>query len=77
LIELGKKAQSVGEKKKVNISALKKSLSIAQEQYDSEKIVVKQLSNAIRSLRSEIRKLKTVPQSKHFTINRFPSEPLF
>jgi hypothetical protein len=21
--------------------------------------------------------LKTVPQSKHFTINRFPSEPLF
>ena len=77
LIKLGEKAQSVGEKKKVNISALKKSLSIANEQYDSEKIVVKQLSNAIRSLRSEIRKLNTVPQSKQFTINRFPSEPLF
>jgi hypothetical protein len=61
----------------VNVSALKKSLSTAQLLYDSEKIVVKQLSNAIRTLRAEIRKLKTVPQSKHFTINRFPSEPLF
>ena len=77
LIELAKKAQAVAEKKKVNVSALKKSLIAAQKEYDSEKIVVKQLSNAIRSLRSEIRKLKAVPQSKHFTINRFPTEPLF
>ena len=77
LIELAKKAQSIAENKRVDVSALKKSLSTAQLLYDSEKIVVKQLSNAIRSLRSEIRKLKTVPQSKHFTINRFPSEPLF
>jgi len=34
-------------------------------------------SNAIRSLRAEIRKLETVPQSQHYTINRFPTEPLF
>jgi len=38
---------------------------------------VDKISDAIRSLRAEVRKLKQVPQSKHYAINRFPTEPLF
>ena len=77
LIELGNAALTASKKQKLSFDGLEKALNIAQKQYQSEKIEVFDFSNAIRSLRAEIRKLETVPQSKHFTINRFPSEPLF
>ena len=66
------------EMKKVEFEGgLEKALNVAQTQYQSAKIEVFAFSDAIRSLRAEIRKLKQVPQSQHYTINRFPSEPLF
>jgi hypothetical protein len=77
LIELGKVALKAAKKQKLSFDGLEKALNVAQKRYQSAKIEVVAFSDAIRSLRAEIRKLETVPQSRHFTINRFPSEPLF
>ena len=77
LIELGKAALKAAKKQKLNLDGLEKALNVAQTQYQSAKIEMVAFSDAIRSLRAEIRKLKQVPQSQHYTINRFPSEPLF
>ena len=77
LIELGNAALKTAKKQKLNLDGLEKALDVAQKQYQSAKIEVVNFSNAIRSLRVEIRKLKEVPQSKHQAMNRFPTEPLF
>ena len=77
LIELGKAAISNAKKQKLDVTGLQKALKEAEEQYQVEKIEEIIFSDAIRSLRAEIRKLKTVPQSRHYTINRFPTDPLF
>lgn len=77
LIELGKAAISNAKKQKLRVSGLQNALKTAEKQYQKEKIEVIECSDAIRSLRSEIRKLKNLPQSRHYTINRFPAEPLF
>ena len=77
LIQLGEKAVSNAKKQKLDVTGLQKALKEAEEQYQVEKIEVVDFSDAIRSLRAEIRKLKTVPQSRHYTINRFPTDPLF
>ena len=77
LIELGKAAISNAKKQKLDVTDLQKALKEAEEQYQVEKIEEIMFSDAIRSLRAEIRKLKTVPQSRHYTINRFPTDPLF
>ena len=77
LIKLGKAALKAAKKQKLNTTPLSLALQVAVKQYQSAKIEVVAFSDAIRSLRAEIRKLKEVPQSRHYTINRFPSEPLF
>ena len=77
LIDLGNVTLKAAKKQNLNLDGLEKALDLAQKQYQSTKIEVVAFSDAIRSLRAEIRKLETVPQSQHYTINRFPSEPLF
>ena len=77
LIELGKAAISNAKVKKLDVTGLQKALNRAEKQYQNEKVEVVAFSDAIRFLRTEIRKLKTVPQSRHYTINRFPKNPLF
>ena len=77
LIDLGKVALKAAKKEKLNTTPLSLALQVAVKQYQSAKIEVVAFSDAIRSLRAEIRKLETVPQSQHYTINRFPTEPLF
>ena len=77
LIELGKAALKAAKKQNIGTTPLNLALQVAEKLYQKEKIEVVAFSNAIRSLRAEIRKLETVPQSEHYTINRFPSEALF
>ena len=77
LIQLGEDALSAAGKQSPDTQSLKKSLSIAHKHQLNDKLDVVQISDSIRSLRAEIRNLKQVPQSKHYAVNRFPSEPLF
>ena len=77
LIQLGEKALSAASNQNLGTQSLEKSLSTARKFYQHENWEVDKVSDAIRSLRAEIRKLKQIPQSRHFTINRFPTEPLF
>ena len=77
LIRLGKAALSNAKEQKLAISGLQKALEAAEKFYQQEKIEIIAFSNAIRSLRAEIRNLKTLPQSRNYTINRFPADPLF
>jgi arylsulfatase A-like enzyme len=77
LIRLGEDALASARKKSLNTQRLETSLSEARIQYQTDKFSVVTLSDAIRSLRGEIRKLAPILQSKHFALHRFPSEPLF
>ena len=77
LIQLGEDALASARKKSLNTQKLETSLSEARIQYQTDKFSVVTLSDAIRSLRGEIRKLKPIPQSSHYAIQRFPTEPLF
>ena len=77
LIELGKSARTAARKLNIDASNLTTALEVAEMHYLMESLEVVAFSSAIRALRSEIRKLKKVPQSKHQAINRFPTDPLF
>ena len=77
LIELGKAALAKAKKQKLDARNLSTALEVAERHYLRESVEVVAFSNAIRFLRSEIRKFKEVPQSKHHAINRFPTDPLF
>jgi hypothetical protein len=77
LIELGEKALSAAHNQNLGTQSLEKSLSTARKFYHHKNLEVDKVSDAIRSLRAEIRQLKQVPQSRHYAINRFPTEPLF
>ena len=77
LIQLGEDALGEANKQKLSTKQLEKRLSVAKKLYTSPKFDRLALSDTIRSLRAEIRKLEMVPQSKHYTINRFPTDPLF
>jgi arylsulfatase A-like enzyme len=77
LIQLGEDALGEANKQKLSTKQLEKRLSVAKKLYTSPKFDRLALSDTIRSLRAEIRKLEKVPQSKHYTINRFPTDPLF
>ena len=68
---------SNAKEQKLAISGLQKALEAAEKFYQQEKIEIIAFSNAIRSLRAEIRNLKTLPHSRNYTINRFPADPLF